>query len=261
MPAGEQMSEGFQSLTEREKQTLRLIVRGHDAKSSARELGLSVHTVNERLREARRKLGVSSSREAARLLLEAESPDPQKLGDMEIGDAPGGRAVTSQQSGQAGSRAPEVGSRTLWLISGAVVMSALFAFLALVALPQSATVPPTSAAPVAGAVVETDAVRAARDWLALHDAGRWSECYALTSKAFRKNNTLQGWTDAAEKVRPPLGAVLSRSLTSAESVPTPPAGAELVKFRTSFEHKPDAVETLALTREDGAWKVVGIYID
>ena len=47
-------------LTDKERQTLRLILRGHDAKSSARALGLSVHTVNERLREARRKLGVTS---------------------------------------------------------------------------------------------------------------------------------------------------------------------------------------------------------
>ena len=67
--------DGVRALTEKEKQTLRLIVRGHDAKSSARDLGLSVHTINERLRDARRKLAVSSSREAARMLLAAEGGD------------------------------------------------------------------------------------------------------------------------------------------------------------------------------------------
>ena len=61
------------SLTEKEKQTLRLIVRGYDAKSAARSLDLSVHTINGRLRDVRRKLAVPSSREAARLLLEAEA--------------------------------------------------------------------------------------------------------------------------------------------------------------------------------------------
>lgn len=60
-----------EALTEREKETLRLLAAGHDAKSAAVQLGLSVHTVNERLRAARRKLGVSSSRAAARRLLEA----------------------------------------------------------------------------------------------------------------------------------------------------------------------------------------------
>lgn len=54
--------QGIDALTEKEKQTLRLIVRGHDAKSVAVTLGLSVHTINERLRDARRKLAVSSSR-------------------------------------------------------------------------------------------------------------------------------------------------------------------------------------------------------
>lgn len=66
------MSEPLKSLSEREQDTLRLLLAGHDAKSIARDLGLSVHTVNDRLREARRKLGVSSSREAARLLGQAE---------------------------------------------------------------------------------------------------------------------------------------------------------------------------------------------
>ena len=69
------MQEGIDALTEKEKQALRLILRGHDAKSIARELDRSVHTVNDRLRAARRKLAVTSSREAARILLEDEGPE------------------------------------------------------------------------------------------------------------------------------------------------------------------------------------------
>src|ERR1700761_7528610 len=66
------MSEGFQALSEREKETLRLLLGGHDIKSIAADLGLSVNTVNERLRDARRKLGASSSRQAARMLADVE---------------------------------------------------------------------------------------------------------------------------------------------------------------------------------------------
>ena len=62
----EPITDRYAALTEKEKQTLRLIVRGHDAKSIARHLGLSVHTINERLRDARRKLAVSSSRASTR---------------------------------------------------------------------------------------------------------------------------------------------------------------------------------------------------
>src|SRR3990167_863943 len=75
----ERMTEGYQTLTEKEKQTLRLVVRGYDAKSMARYLGLSIHTVNERLRYARRKMEVSSSREAARILLDKEGGGPKPL--------------------------------------------------------------------------------------------------------------------------------------------------------------------------------------
>ena len=64
------MAHNVHALTEKEKQTLRLLLAGHDAKSMARALGLSVHTINDRLRMTRRKLSVTSSREAARLLLD-----------------------------------------------------------------------------------------------------------------------------------------------------------------------------------------------
>jgi DNA-binding CsgD family transcriptional regulator len=75
----------MKSLSEREQETLRLLLAGHDAKSIARHLGLSVHTVNDRLREARRKLGVSSSREAARLLAQADADHPNSLAHKKFG--------------------------------------------------------------------------------------------------------------------------------------------------------------------------------
>lgn len=74
-----------QKLTPRQKEILRLILNGFDAKSAARELGISVHTVNEHLTEARRHLGVSSSREAARILGQAESKPPNNAGPNKLG--------------------------------------------------------------------------------------------------------------------------------------------------------------------------------
>src|SRR3546814_16415269 len=78
---------GIQALTEKEKETLRLLVDGHDAKSMARHLGLSVHAINERLRDARRKMSASSSREAARPLREIEGRHPEILRDKALGEA------------------------------------------------------------------------------------------------------------------------------------------------------------------------------
>lgn len=90
-PRADQLSAASR-LSEREREVLRLLVRGHDAKSIARALDLSIHAVNERLREARRKLGVSSSREAARILAAREGSGPNFLGDKEIGVGGGARA-------------------------------------------------------------------------------------------------------------------------------------------------------------------------
>lgn len=78
------MSKVLDDLTEREKEALRLFGRGHDAKSAARVLKVSVNSINERLREARRKLEVSTSREAARVLLETEAGSAQEAWDKKI---------------------------------------------------------------------------------------------------------------------------------------------------------------------------------
>ena len=74
-------------------------------------------------------------------------------------------------------------------------------------------------------------------------------------------NTAERWADAATKVRRPMGALISRTALSQESVPAPPAGVEVVKFRASFANKTDVIETVSLVREDGKLKVVGIYVD
>ncbi|PVE53570.1 hypothetical protein DC429_12890 [Arthrobacter sp. TPD3018] len=69
-------------MTEAERQILALLAAGHTAKTAAAALGLSVHGVNERLREARRKTGAGSSRDLARALA------AQEICDEKIGVAP-----------------------------------------------------------------------------------------------------------------------------------------------------------------------------
>lgn len=62
-------------LNDAERRVLRLLSEGHTAKSIAAALGSSEAAVNERLREARRKTGVGSSRELARVLKAQENQD------------------------------------------------------------------------------------------------------------------------------------------------------------------------------------------
>ena len=246
------------ALTEKEKQTLRLIVRGHDAKSSARNLGLSVHTINERLRDARRKMAVSSSREAARLLLEAEGgiahhPGPEYLGDTTIGedaaDAPADQESAPVDGVGRAIRQPRI-------IIGVLLMTFVLSLLALTALPQLATNPTPTSLEAPDAAVEGSA----RQWLSLVDQGRWDDSYQATGTAFRKLNTGQTWAAISEKVRTPLGAMISRTFLSQENLPAPPMGYEVVKFRTRFANKAETLETVTLEREDGRWRVVGVTI-
>ena len=66
-------------LTTKEAAVLARLGRGHDAKSAARDLSISHHTVYERLRRAREKLGAANSREAARLFFASQQGSDEKL--------------------------------------------------------------------------------------------------------------------------------------------------------------------------------------
>ncbi|HCF25465.1 MULTISPECIES: DUF4019 domain-containing protein [unclassified Novosphingobium] len=253
------MSTGYQSLTEKEKQTLRLLVTGYDAKSMARHLGLSVHTINERLREARRKLATSSSREAARLLRELEEQDPELLGDKALGDASApAQAQIAHHPGQRPGMVPQAG----WMIGG-LVMTMTMAILAAVALASGGASDAGAAkeVPVAVEASQQQAEQAARQFLALVDARNWEASYAATGSAFRKNNTLEGWSKAAQDAHGALGPAFSRELITADFGPAPPNGFWNVRFRSHFASGRDAVETLAMAYEDGNWRVVGLLLD
>lgn len=68
MAASDQVAASLAALNDREVEILRLLTAGHTIKSIATQLGRSEASINERLRDARRKTGVGSSRELARLL-------------------------------------------------------------------------------------------------------------------------------------------------------------------------------------------------
>jgi len=246
------MTAAIQTLTEKEKETLRLLVSGYDAKSMARHLGLSVHTVNERLRDARRKMAVSSSREAARQLREVEARTPETLGDKALGDAAGASVEETPISAETPRMVRPLG----WIIGG--LMSLTLALLAFTSMTGTAGAP--AAAP-STAPAESAAVGAARDWLALVEKGDWNGSWEATGQAFKTLNSVETWTRVAQQVQGPLGAVRSRVLLSEQEVPAPPYGYQMVKFRTDYANKAGAIETLSLVREGGAWRVVGVTVE
>jgi DNA-binding CsgD family transcriptional regulator len=90
-------------LNEAERRVLALLAEGHTAKSIATTIGSTPAAVNERLREARRKTGVGSSRELARLLKAQENRDEQ------IGVGKDSLAGASLAEQDALSRRPRTG--------------------------------------------------------------------------------------------------------------------------------------------------------
>lgn len=129
----------LRQLNQAEREALHLLAEGHTAKSIASLTGRSVAAINERLREARRKTGASSSRELARLLR------AQKSWDEEMGMASPAAAGASTHLGALPSRAGSAGTK------GTIVMGTfVIAGIAAAAFWLQET-PQTSSEPVRGA--------------------------------------------------------------------------------------------------------------
>jgi len=257
------MNERSQTLSEREKETLRLLLAGHDAKSAATALGLSVHTVNERLREARRKLGVGSSREAARVLARAE--DPNFLGDKQLGVV--GTAGPGREHHPSDQRR-RLGSPFVWVSGGMVMMFAIVAAVAMTMAPHGDDKATQAKTPVGFSASDPKSdkagANAAEAWAKLLDQERWGESWRASGSFFRSQINEAKWVAMVQPLRQQLGGVSSRSLktvSSARTLPGMPDGEyKIIQFATVFASKVDAVETVVLAREGGDWKIEGYFI-
>ncbi|TCM04721.1 DUF4019 domain-containing protein [Sphingomonas sp. PP-CC-3G-468] len=250
-------------LSDREKEALRLLLVGYDAKSIANTLGLSVHTVNDRLRDSRRKLGVSSSREAARRLAEIDGGTPNFIGAKGIGEVEAASLVERTRE-PASPRSPV--HRLAWLTGGMLIMSLIVAAVALsmIGAQNDTRVSAQTSSTAPSGTAETDASIAARKWAGLLDDGKWDASWQSAATTFRAQLTLAQWTTTIRSVRQPLGGAASRTLQSAAQSKTLPgvlAGDyQVLQFQTSFATKPDAIETVVLSREQKGWRVSGYFI-
>jgi hypothetical protein len=111
---------------------------------------------------------------------------------------------------------------------------------------------------------EKAAVAVAEKWLALVDAGKYSESWSEAAEYFRNAVTQDQWQQKLRAVRTPLGKVISRKLKTAafrSQLPGAPDGQYVViQFKTSFRNKRSAIETVTPMLENGIWKVSGYYI-
>ena len=113
---------------------------------------------------------------------------------------------------------------------------------------------------------EPDPVTGATEaWLALADQGEYAQSWGEAASYFRTALTQEQWIHSITAARAPLGAVISRTLRSAESATSLPGAPDgeyvVIQYDTTFEHKQSAVETISPMRDtDGTWRVAGYYI-
>lgn len=105
------------ALSCKERDILQMLAAGHTVKSIAAHQGRSEASINERLREARRKTGIGSSRELARLLATQKNCD-------EIIDLPSPAGVSqvlllSPEAGQARSKGQIIMFITVFMVAAA----------------------------------------------------------------------------------------------------------------------------------------------
>lgn len=122
----------------------------------------------------------------------------------------------------------------------------------------------SKAAQPAGGGTE-EAVTAANTWLAIVDAAKYGDSWEQTCAFFKGVVTKDQWVKQAGGVRGPLGPVQSREMASAEYTRTLPGAPDgeyvVIQYRTKFENKADAVETVTPMRDpDGVYRVSGYYI-
>jgi hypothetical protein len=111
----------------------------------------------------------------------------------------------------------------------------------------------------------TAAQKEARSWLELTDRGDAVASWSATGKQFQNAISADKWADSLKQVRPPLGAVVERTLLSTQFTTSfqgaPDGDYVLLVFRSSFAKKIDSRETVTLEHEaNGAWRVIGYFI-
>ncbi|WP_291980391.1 DUF4019 domain-containing protein [Luteitalea sp.] len=130
----------------------------------------------------------------------------------------------------------------------------LVCLLALVMSPRSVLAQDTTAA-------ET----AATAWLAQVDAGKYADSWTSAASAFKQAVTQEKWQDAVKRVRDQVGALKSRTKSSAAPMTNPPGAPAgeyvIIQYSATFEQRATATETVTAVRDaDGTWRIVGYFV-
>jgi predicted SnoaL-like aldol condensation-catalyzing enzyme len=112
---------------------------------------------------------------------------------------------------------------------------------------------------------EKQAVAVAESWLAQVDDGKYAESWDAAAEYLKNVASKEDFVKSLNAARKPLGKLNSREVKSKEyrtSLPGAPDGEYVViQFKTSFENKKAAIETVTpMLDKDKKWRVSGYYI-
>ena len=109
------------------------------------------------------------------------------------------------------------------------------------------------------------AIDASKSWVTIVDSGRYNDSWSNAAQLFKDKVPEDQWETSLRQVREPLGKVVSREVANYQymtNLPGAPKGEYVViQSKTSFEEKPQSVETITpMLDSDGQWRVSGYYI-
>jgi hypothetical protein len=112
---------------------------------------------------------------------------------------------------------------------------------------------------------EKAALQAAEKWLETVDKGAYGESWDATADYFKGNMTKNGWDAALKGILPAMGKMNSREFVSSRYLTRMPGAPEgkyvMIQFKTSFENKAEAIETVTPQKDEkGKWRVCGYFI-
>lgn len=265
-------------LSEKEREALRLLLAGHDAKSSARKLGVSHHAIHDRLRRARLKLGTTGSREAALLLSASErvTTDPAGTPDIIVHEPIGAEATAALPEGPSSANQKRPGSPgSQWRRKGLIIMSISILVVAAALALNSQNAPSQNTAvpgPDAGAATASSSstpagqtaqarprsFAAAQAFMTLVDARDATASYQTAAPALRDAYGFGIW-ELGVAIHASDGGAQRRTLVNVERdvSPSNPAyeALEILTFDTIMMNGVRKTERLAMALIDGVWRV------
>lgn len=233
-------------LNARELDILRLLAAGHTVKSIAVHLSRSEASINERLRDARRKAGVGSSRELARLL------DEQKIWDKNPDLAP---LPSSEDTRE------QPANRRRFAARGTFIMLVTIPVIAAGSLLMLADAPFRAAGPQAASTISTSTAARSSPLI-----GNWALDVARVPQEERPRSVTirfsvapdARWTTHVEIINADGITLHAKSTATLDAAPVPITGN--MPFIDSGSLRQPAPGTLVLTlAKDGAPVSTRVY--